>query len=269
MIAIIAYLICGSLYAQHAVFTKPTQGKGLMSLITNNDRIDAHFFTSPASMLQVLDEGNSGSALGGTLEKAMLKTGCTAGVNGGYFAADANHTPLGLLRHAGKTVTPLATQGFTVAGVLYDTGKELKLERVRALSSSVEKMQEAIQGGPFLIDKGLLVGGLDRKKIARRTFVATDGHNKWCIGVTSALTLHDLATWLAKTGALGNFQVYRALNLDGGTSSAYWDSTDNINLPGFKTVRNYIGIKTRTMHSGSRTTGTQRKGNRSSRKPDR
>lgn len=241
-----AWSICSVCRAEHAVFTRPSPApQGLFFFLRQDDRIDAHLFSSRDYMLQVLDEGDSGTQQGGTLAEAMRRSGCAAGVNGGYFAADATHTPLGLLRHRGKSITRLATQGFTVAGVLYDTGEKLLLERSHTLSAPIERMQEAIQGGPFLVEQGRLVPGLDRQKAARRTFVATDGKGNWCLAVSSPMSLHQLAEWLATPGAMGAFTVRHALNLDGGTSSAYWDGTDGTYLPSFKPVRNYVGIKPR------------------------
>lgn len=237
-----AWAICSISKAEHAVFTRPSPAQGLFFFLHQGDRIDAHLFNSRAFMLQVLDEGDSGTQQGGTLAEAMRASGCIAGVNGGYFAADADHTPLGLLRHRGKSVTRLATQGFTVAGVLYDTGEKLALERSHALSTPIEHTQEAIQGGPFLVEHGHIVAGLDKQKLARRTFVATDGKGNWCLAVSSPMSLHQLAEWLATPGAMGTFRVLHALNLDGGTSSAYWDSSDGTHLPSFKAVRNYVGI---------------------------
>ena len=62
------------------------------------------------------------------------------------------------------------------------------------------------------------------------------------IGVSSSLTLKELAAWLAAPGALGNFRVETALNLDGGSSSAFWCHETGISYPAFKQVRNYLGV---------------------------
>lgn len=242
LICALIWVACGCCQAGHLVFTRPAQTTGLFFFLGQDDRIDAHFFNSRTFMLQVLDEGDSGLQKGGTLANAMRHSGCAAGVNGGYFSADSHHTPLGLLKHQGKTITKIATGGFTVAGVLYDTGQKLALERSKKLTTPIERMQEAIQGGPFLVENGHIVAGLDNKKRARRTFVATDGKDNWCLAVSSPMSLHQLATWLSTPSSMGKFHVKHALNMDGGTSSAYWDGSDGTHLPGFKAVRNYIGI---------------------------
>ncbi|QHV56667.1 hypothetical protein DMI72_11035 [Akkermansia muciniphila] len=97
-------------------------------------------------------------------------------------------------------------------------------------------------GGPFLVENGSAVKGLNAQKSTYRTFIATDGGRRWCIGVSSSLTLKELAAWLAAPGALGNFRVETALNLDGGSSSAFWCHETGISYPAFKQVRNYLGV---------------------------
>ncbi len=225
-------------------FEREGKSSGLFSLLSSPPRIDACFFSSSSHGLLVLDEGDRGDRYG-SLENAMRAEGCTAGLNGGYFAADAVHSPLGLVRHGGKNVSALANGSFAVIGVLYDTGSELRLERSRRLSLPPSRMREAIQGGPFLVEHGRMINGLNDTKKARRSFVATDGRGNWCLGMSSPMTLRELASWLASGNALGCFRVKTALNMDGGTSSAFWVAQPRVNKPGVKAVRNYIGIAPR------------------------
>lgn len=237
-------LICLPSLANHQIFTRPASQKGWLSFLDTSDRMDVHFFRSADVALVILDEGD-GRPRYGSLPLAMRKNECRAGINGGYFADDEQRTPLGLIRHKGVTLHPLSSGRFTVAGVLYDTGREIRLERSNKLSTPLTKMQEAIQGGPFLVEAGKRIEGLERSKKARRTFVATDGKGYWCIGVTSPLTLHELSVWLSTPGSMGDFRVVCALNMDGGSSSAFWDGTDGTTLAGFKDVRNYVGLISR------------------------
>ncbi len=225
-------------------FTRPATGGGLTALFNAPPRIDAYFFRTAEAQLVVLDEGDAAPRYG-SLDAALRAGKCLAGINGGYFGADAERTPLGLLRHGGRQVTPLASGSFAVAGVLYDTGKELRLERSRKLSTRPEQMKEAIQGGPFLVEKGKKVAGLNAERRARRSFVATDGKGNWCLAMSSPLTLDELAAWLASGGALGSFKVATALNMDGGTSSGFRCTTPTVHKPNAKAVRNYIGIAPR------------------------
>ncbi len=222
-------------------FMREEPGRALFSFLHVTQRIDAWFFSSSRHGFVVLDEGDGGKRYG-SLEKALRAEGCVAGINGGYFAADAAHTPLGLLRHGGRQLNPIASGSFTVVGLLYDTGREIRLERSRRVTMPLTRMREAIQGGPFLVEKGRRIAGLNDTKMARRSFVATDGQGNWCIAMSSPMTLHELATWLASGTALGSFRVQTALNMDGGTSSAFWVASPTVNKPGVKAVRNYIGI---------------------------
>lgn len=251
-VAVLWVLLASVCLAEYAAFTKPGSGErsGWLSLLGSDERrIDAHIFRAGEAELCVLDEGDATPRYG-SLEAAMKQAGCTAGVNGGYFGAGVSRTPIGLVRHAGRTISPLATKGFTVAGVVYDTGSAINLVRTGRLRTPVESMREAIQGGPFLVDQGQVVPGLERQKKAARTFIATDGAGRWCLAVTSPLTLHELACWLAEPGSMGDFRIINALNLDGGSSCAFWDKAAGVHLPGFKAVRNYVGVRPRSSSGG-------------------
>ena len=252
LFAVLAVCLACMCRAEHAVFTRPApKQSGLLALLgADQQRLEVHFFRAEDTALCIVDEGN-GTPLYGSLEVAMRKHRCTAGVNGGYFSANAERTPLGLVRHAGFTVSPLASGGFTVVGVVYDTGKTLCIERTARLQTPVRAMQDAIQGGPFLVEQGRAIVGLEKNRSAARTFIATDGKGRWCLAVSSPLTLHELATWLAEKGCMGDFQVQTALNLDGGTSSAFWDAAAGAYLPGFKAVRNYVGVRPRQLSAAT------------------
>ena len=242
-------IVGGTSKAQHAVFQSKdyATNNGLVGLLQGElkgYRIEAHFFRASEYELCIVDEGDA-TPVYGNLEQAMRRNNCVAGINGGYFAASARRSPIGLLRHASRSIAPFSTGSFTVAGTLYDTGVSISLDRSTALRLSPQHMHEAIQGGPFLIDQFHAVAGLERTRKAMRTLVATDGEGNWCLAITSPLSLHELANILLQPGCLGKFRVRTALNTDGGSSSAYWDKDAGIYRPGFKSVRNYIGIRPR------------------------
>ncbi len=236
--------ICPAQYVQH---TRSGGSKGGWANLLGADtqRLELFVFRANEMQLCVVDEGG-GKPRYGSLETAMRANRCVAGVNGGYFGSGEERRPLGLLCCRGVVISPLATGSFTVAGVVYDTGDGIRLERSKNISTPLRGMQEAIQGGPFLVDHGQVVPGLEKTKKAARTFIATDGKGTWCIGVSNALTLRELAFWLADSSALGGFRVSSALNLDGGSSSAFWETTQGVSRPGFKAVRNYVGVRPRT-----------------------
>ena len=241
ILRLLALLLCvsGLVHAEHRVFTKKD---GFLSM---RDKLNVYFFRSDTHRLLVRDEGSVQPPRYGHMDKAMRRSPCVAGVNGGFFGADAAGTPLGLVVQDGKRLFPLASGSFAVSGVVYSGGKNgLELVRSSVLKrmKSLPTMQVAIQGGPFLVENGTAVKGLNAEKSTYRTFIATDGGKRWCIGVSSSLTLKELAEWLAAPGALGGFKVKTALNLDGGSSSAFWCHESGISYPSFKQVRNYLGV---------------------------
>lgn len=232
--------------AQHIVLTKEQQSatSTLSAWLSIPDRMDIHVFSSAEYELQVIDNGDEGSKHP-NLESAMTRHACTAGINGGFFKDDRYSTPIGLLIENSAIISHLIRSGFIAAGVVYDTGADIRIERWQKLSTNTATMKHAIQSGPFLIENGKIVNGLNNKKKARRTFIATDSRGTWCIGCTSSLTLRELGEWLEQVTLPGGNRIQHALNMDGGSSSAYWDSTDSTYSPSFKRVRNYIGIRPR------------------------
>lgn len=229
---------CSSAWSQYQCFER-----GNVFFFTN-ESIHTFFFKDSEMALHIMDEGPVTQARYGSLEKAMKQSPCVAGINGGYFAADEQHSPIGLLISQGKKISPFEQGRFTVAGVLYDTGRQIKLERSSQLTTKPEQMTAALQAGPFLVEGGKAVQGLDNDKKAARSFIATDGQGNWCIGMASARSLAELAKELSTNGALGSFKVETALNLDGGSSCAFW-AYQHTYLPSYKQVRNYAGIKPR------------------------
>ena len=158
-------IVGGTSKAQHAVFQSKdyATNNGLVGLLQGElkgYRIEAHFFRASEYELCIVDEGDA-TPVYGNLEQAMRRNNCVAGINGGYFAASARRSPIGLLRHASRSIAPFSTGSFTVAGTLYDTGVSISLDRSTALRLSPQHMHEAIQGGPFLIDQFHAVAGLE------------------------------------------------------------------------------------------------------------
>ncbi len=213
-------------------------------LLFNHESIRVFFFDSKDMELHVMDEGDIRTPRYGSLEQAMQRSTCLAGINASYFAADEAHSPLGLVISQGKQISPFSQGRFTVAGTLYDTGSQIKLERSSKLSTPISQMKAAVQAGPFLIEGGKPVAGLDAERIAARSFVATDGKGKWCIGMATARSLKALAEELSTKGSLGDFHVEKALNLDGGSSCSFW-AWKHCYIPSYKHVRNYAGIRPR------------------------
>lgn len=234
-------LVACPAFAQHAEFSRKA---GLFSI---PDKANVYFFQSKDYGLVVRDEGNISSPKYGSLDAAMRKSPCVAGVNGGFFAGGEGGRPLGLVVQDGKRINSLETGAFTVAGVVVDTGRDLLLLRSRAFRTMNTKpsIMAGIQGGPFLVEKGKMIPGLNAEKSSYRTLIATDGKGLWCLAVTSPMSLAKLAQWLASPGAFGKFKVSSALNLDGGSSSAFWCHESGTYFPSMKPVRNYVGVAPR------------------------
>ncbi len=193
--------------------------------------------------LLVFDQGQ------GDIREMLQQHDCVAGINGGYFAKGDSKPPLGIIRHEGRTIAGRLARGasFTVSGVLYDTGSSVRLERSKLISRPLSSIKEALQAGPFLVEHGRVVRGLNKTARAPRSFIATDGRGSWCIGSSSSLTLHELAEWLdGKSFASSVFTPSQALNLDGGGSCFFYTQSPARFSPPSRVIRSFIGIAPRS-----------------------
>jgi hypothetical protein len=96
----------------------------------------------------------------------------------------------------------------------------------------------------MIVDLGLAVRGLEATRSARRTFAAVGAGDRAALGFCSEITLADLANILAPQVTSG-FKIQRALNLDGGSSSAFWFRRKDgsaFSIPEQKTVRDFIAV---------------------------
>jgi len=174
-----------------------------------------------------------------TLADAMRRAGCDAGVNGGFFHAD--WTPLGLLVSAGRLIHPME-RAKLLSGVLAVTRERPLLLRYAEYRLGPQT-RDGLQAGPFLVDRGTAVFGLKNRRRERRTAVATDGHHRWAIIATGPVGLSDLAAILAGDESAAGFKVARALNLDGGSSTAFWAvGAEGIGCAEVGFVRNFVAV---------------------------
>jgi len=199
----------------------------------NRAIVDLALFSTKSCKLRVIDNAD-----GINLANAMQRASCIAGINGGYF--DPNLAPLGLRIIDGK-VTSRLTRGRLMSGVLA-SDNTIHIFRVAEFSLR-RKPNAAIECGPFLVDFAKPVRGLEAIRAARRTFAATGSGDRAALGFCSDATLADLARILATP--MGDFKIQRALNLDGGSSSAFWSRRKNgstFSIPEEKSVRDFVGI---------------------------
>ena len=190
----------------------------------------------PDLSLRLID--NPGGSL--DLAEAMNRSECLAGVNGGYF--DPDFLPMGLRIAKGKVVRPVR-RARLLTGIVVSGPGYMKILRTNEYSPR-SKVNVAVQCGPLLVDAGHPVNGLERTRLARRTFVLV-GSRTFGVGVSSDATLADAAAILSAIRLGENGKVIRAMNLDGGSSTAFWFKRANgsaISESELKTVRDFVGL---------------------------
>ena len=195
-------------------------------------------FDSRQFDLKVIDQPKDWSG-GSLITDSMRGAAAVAGVNGGFFTPE--FTPMGLMISEGKRTGAWQT-GPLLSGAVVVTSH---LQLLWNSEVNVDEARELVQAGPRLVDSGQAVAGLDNRKRSTRTFIANDGGHQWLIGLAHDITLSELAELLTAPGIMPAFTVNRALNLDGGHSSALYYRTNDgreHTHPGWSTVRNYLGI---------------------------
>lgn len=198
--------------------------------------LELALFSTKSATLRVIDNPTGDD----DLAAAMQREHCLAGVNGGYF--DPANAPVGLLISEGKLIAPLR-KARLLSGVMIVSNGRVQLLRFAEYSSR-RNANAALQCGPFLVDRGQLVAGLDDKRSARRTFIVASGSDRAGIGYCSEATLAQLGKILAATGLTPDLKVQRALNLDGGSSSAFWVAGERgpFSISEQKTVRDFVAV---------------------------
>ncbi len=173
------------------------------------------------------------------LRSAAMKRGALAAVNGGYFHPD--RTPLGLVVWKGAEVHPLEKARLLSGLVVVRQGR-VALQRTGEFKGVVG-VSDALQAGPFLVDAGKAVVGLEGTREAVRTVVFLDRDGVCGLAMCRRATLAETAQILLVPGMVGEAAVVRALNLDGGTSSGLWVGGEpGLYYPEVKGVRNYIAV---------------------------
>jgi Phosphodiester glycosidase len=173
------------------------------------------------------------------LGSACAKRGALAGVNGGYFQPD--RTPLGLVIRQGVQIHPLE-KARLLSGVISVTPGAIAIQRTAAFKPS-PAVREALQAGPFLIESGKKIAGLNSAKGAARTVVFQDAKGRAGFLICKSVSLAEMADILATPAIFPEGKIVRALNLDGGSSTALWVRGEPpFYLREWKSVRNYLAI---------------------------
>jgi uncharacterized protein YigE (DUF2233 family) len=237
--ALLEVVAAWTLWDEHSIETGDPPVRLVVTTISGAQEVRLHVAWPDPERTGLIVLDNPGNAR--RLDEVMKERGCLAGVNGGYFHPDT--TPLGLVVSEGRKVHPLE-RARLLSGLLVMNGKEPALLRVGEFSRAAP-LSDALQAGPFLVDRGEPVRGLDATKQARRTVVLTDDSGRYGLTVAeSPVTLADLAAILATRGIVHESRVVRALNLDGGSSSAFWARTSSgeVYLREAKRVRNFLCV---------------------------
>jgi hypothetical protein len=140
-------------------------------------------------------------------------------------------------------ISPL-TRARLLTGVLCSSYRGIEIVRLGEFSTK-QKLNAAVECGPFLIDLGNRIRGLDETRSARRTFAAVARGGKAALGVSSDLSLAQLSDVLSTISLRDDFKIWRALNLDGGSSSAFWFARkegDAFSIAEEKSVRDFVAI---------------------------
>ena len=214
--------LAGAEYRHYSLGEAGTGGEAEVQLI---------IFSPKNAELRVIDQPGSEKSLAAIIAREHA----IAGVNGGYF--DPEGAPVGLLRSAGAQISPLQKSRL-LGGLIAVDSNNVKIFRTSEFSRP-KSWQEALQCGPFLLDHGKTVTGLEKTRSARRTFAAITSDRRAALGFCDGATLAQLADLL---GALSEIKITRALNLDGGSSSAFACRTTEgtIEIAERKNVRDFL-----------------------------
>jgi len=206
------------------------------------ERVTLHLvrFNPRNYRLKVIDQPVP--AIGGrAIADTMRANQAAAGINGGFFTPE--FTPLGLMISSGRS-TGVYQPSALLTGLVLTSENQPYLIWNNEFQGNAG-VSDLVQSGPRLIDSGRSVNGLTAQPRRARSFIASDGGSHWVFGTTSACNLATLADLLADKTLFPGVRLLRALNLDGGNSTALWMQTADgreISSPGWSTVRNYLAI---------------------------
>jgi uncharacterized protein YigE (DUF2233 family) len=176
------------------------------------------------------------------LGSASEKRGVLAAVNGGYFHPDKK--PLGLVVRQGAQIHP-QERAKLLSGVISSTASGVAIQRAGAFKLT-PAVREALQAGPFLVEAGKPIAGLNDTRAAARTVVFQDAKGRAGLLICKSVSLAEMAAILATPAIFPEGKITRALNLDGGSSTALWvRGTPPFYVREWKGVRNYLGIVAR------------------------
>lgn len=180
---------------------------------------------------------------GETAQHLKDSKNCKTLVNAGFYSK--SDKPIGMLISEGTVITP------TSKNVLFNGFFGISRDNQPIISSKIEEkdIQNGIQAGPLLkVNKELQTLNLQTDSLDRRTVVGLTSNNE-IIFLTifqkdSAFLgplLTDLPTILNKFESMTGIILVNALNLDGGTASAFL--TDSVSVNELTKIGSYFCIR--------------------------
>lgn len=198
--------------------------------------LDVAVFSAKSTALRVIDNPD-GQSLGAVMKRE--KYAC--GVNGGYF--DTEFKPIGLRVADDARFSPLR-RARLITGILLQWDRGIDVVRAGEFYRT-KKLIAAVQAGPFLVEGNKRIRGLNDSQLARRTFAGIAMNDRALLGVCSDVALAQLANVLATTSIVPNSKIRSAMNLDGGSSSAFWFAREDgsaFSIAGRKPVRDFVAV---------------------------
>jgi uncharacterized protein YigE (DUF2233 family) len=206
--------------------------------VTNGERqvrLHSVTFSGRDCTLAVMDDPEGAY----DLASAARKRGALAAVNGGYFHPD--RTPLGLRVRQGREIHPLE-RAKLLSGLVTVSGPCVSLLRTGEFVRT-GALREAVQAGPFLVDRSRPVSGLNGTRQAARTVIVAGPQERFGFVIVDRATLAETAAILSTPSVLGSWNVSRALNLDGGSSTGLWVAGDEpFYQREWRDVRDFVAI---------------------------
>jgi hypothetical protein len=196
--------------------------------------IDIAVFPAKSTALRVIDNPD-----GQSLAAVMKREKYACGVNGGYF--DTEFKPIGLRIADGSTFSPLR-RARLITGILLQSDRGIDVIRVSEFSRT-KKIVAAVQAGPYLVEGNKRIRGLNDSQLARRTFAGIATNDRAFLGFCSDVSLSGLADMLATAPIAADSKIRRAMNLDGGSSSAFWFAREDgsaFSIAARKPVRDFV-----------------------------
>jgi uncharacterized protein YigE (DUF2233 family) len=143
----------------------------------------------------------------------------------------------------GTTFSPLR-RARLITGILLQSDRGIDVVRVGEFSLT-KKTVAAVQSGPFLVEGNRRIRGLNDSQLARRTFAGITTDDRALLGVCSDVSLGQLANIFATAPIAADAKIRRAMNLDGGSSSAFWFEREDgsaFSISGRKPVRDFVAV---------------------------